>query len=52
MSGSGDDDNFFSSEVVLLVGALVAFVVLVQVGVVGRIGDWLAHLMTNGVPLP
>ena len=51
MSGGGDD-GFFSSEIVLIVGGLVLFLVLVQMGLVGSAGEWLGNLMTRGAPLP
>ena len=52
MSGSGGDDSFFSSEILLLVGALVVFVVLFQAGVVASFGQWLGQMMGNGIPVP
>jgi hypothetical protein len=49
---SRDGDGFFSSDMFLLVIGLIAFVVLLQVGVVGQIGEWLGNLMVGGVKGP
>jgi hypothetical protein len=49
---SGNDDGFFSGDMILLAIGLVAFVVLLQVGVVGQMGEWLGTLMVGGVKGP
>jgi hypothetical protein len=49
---SGDGDGFFSSDMFLLVIGVVAFVVLLQVGVLGQVGEWLGHMMLNEAPVP
>jgi hypothetical protein len=52
MSGSGDDDNFFSSEIVLVIGAVVGVLLLLQAGFVASVGEWLGHMMADGIPFP
>lgn len=47
MSG-GNDDGFFSSEIVLILAGLVLLVVVMQVGI-GSIGEWLGSLVTGGL---
>jgi hypothetical protein len=42
----------FSSDLVLLVGGVVVFLVLLQAGVVATVGEWLGHMMTGGVRVP
>jgi hypothetical protein len=47
-----DGDDFFSSDMLLLVGVLLGFLVLFQSGVVATVGEWLGNLMMNGAPVP
>jgi hypothetical protein len=50
--GGSGDDSFLSSEIVLLIGALVVFVVLLQAGVVAPVGEWVGEIMLEQRPIP
>jgi hypothetical protein len=52
MPGSGGDDNLFSSEIVLTIGAIVGFLILLQAGVVATVGEWLGRMMAGGIRFP